>query len=256
MGLERQITLFNDGVSISRTRRQPDKSSAVESNVPSPSDLEPYLLQTKAQLVPAAVRHSLLSETSKDYPILFYRGDLSLLEQRVISVVGTRNPSPTGIDNARRVTKLLGELGYIVLSGLAKGVDTVAHKVSLDSNGKTIAVLGTPIHKIYPAENKTLAEEIASRGLLMSCSLPHEEKGQYLFPRRNRLMALLSKATIIIEAGPTSGVVHQAAECLRQSRTLILLKPLVEQSLPWVPGFIKSGAKVAEKLGDVRNLLE
>ena len=216
------------------------------------SDLSGYLAKFGAHLVP----QDFLRGLSDQFPTLFYRGSLDLLRRPCVSVVGTRNPTAEGVARARKVAVVLTELGFVVVSGLAKGIDAVAHKTTLERNGFTVAVLGTPIHRIYPAENKGLATEIGEKGLLLSPALPHEETGRYLFPRRNRLMALLSQATVIIEAGETSGVVHQAAECLKQGRKLLLLKSLVDNaSLTWPADFIKSGAHVVESPEDLKGLL-
>ena len=219
-------------------------------------NFEEYLKTNDAALVPHELMEKLVNGYSKEFPQVFYKGNISLLSRPAVSVVGTRNPTALGKSRTAKIAALLVDLEYVITSGLAKGVDAVAHKTTLEKNGNTIAVLGTPIHRIYPAENKGLAQEIASRGLILSPSLPTEEKGKYLFPRRNRLMALLSVATIITEAGPTSGVVHQAAECLRQKRKLIFLKSLAEnKNLPWVAGFLKSGAKVLERPEQLQELL-
>ncbi len=222
-----------------------------------PSDsFDDYLRSNDAHLVSQELMDKLVNGYSKEFPQVFYRGDISLLETRSVSVVGTRTPSEPGKARASKIASLLVQLGYAVTSGLAKGIDAVAHKTALEKQGKTIAVLGTPIHRIYPAENRALAEQIAKKGVILSPSLPYEESGKYLFPRRNRLMALLSVGTIIIEAGPTSGVVHQAAECLRQKRKLIFLKSLAEDKrLPWVEGFLKSGAQILEHPDQLQELL-
>jgi DNA processing protein len=223
----------------------------------SQDELNHYIFRTSSKPLPDLLKKQLLNGLSKEYPIIFAKGDVALLELPIVSVVGTRAPSPEGKLRAGQIAKLLVENGFVVMSGLAKGVDTIAHSTALQLSGKTIAVLGTPIHKIYPAENKSLAEDIVKEGLLLSPSLPHEEKGKFLFPRRNRLMARLSQATIIIEAGPTSGVIHQAAECLRQNRKLFLLKSVAENpSLPWVAGFLKSGAQVVENSAQLLTLLK
>jgi DNA processing protein len=214
-----------------------------------------YLAATGSQLLPSDFFGS-SSNISEQFPFIFFKGKRELLWRPCVSVVGTRMPSPEGVARARRVAAILSDLGIVIVSGLAKGIDTVAHKTAIERGGATAAVLGTPIHKVYPAENKALAAEIAAKGLLLSPAMPHEEKGQYLFPRRNRLMAMLSMATVIIEAGETSGVVHQAAECLKQGRKLLLLKSLVDNSaLTWPAKFIKSGALVIESPEDLKGIL-
>jgi DNA processing protein len=190
---------------------------------------------------------SLAISDSASIPFLAFDGNLSLVHKPIVSVVGTRAPTPMGIARTEKVVDCLVKHGFVVMSGLAKGIDTVAHQSTLNRNGLTIAVLGTPIHKIYPAENKALAKTISEKGLLLSPAEVHDEVGKHLFPRRNRVMAILSKATIVIEAGATSGVQHQAVECLRNKRKLFYLKSLADRAdITWVQKFIKSGAIVIE----------
>lgn len=244
-----QRTLFDVGTTM---KVKPFNS---QSQVSSTNNMEisTYLEKTNASMLSGDTLN-LPEKHIKQYSHLFYKGDISLLEMPTVSVVGTRNPSLDGIRRAEKVIEALCKNNFVVMSGLAKGVDTIAHTKTLQLNGKTIAIMGTPIHKIYPAQNKKLAEDISKRGLLLSSVLPHQERGKYLFPRRNRLMAILSEATVIVEAGPTSGVIHQASECLRQNRKLILLRSLTERKdLPWISGFLKSGAIVAE---DPKHLLD
>ena len=215
-----------------------------------------YLAKFSAHLIPADFIHQNLSELAGQFSVLFYRGNLHILKYPSVSVIGTRNPTPEGIARTQRVVSTLVDLGYVVLSGLAKGVDTVAHRTTLEQGGMTAAAFGTPIHKIYPAENRALASEIEKTGILISPARPSEESGRYLFPRRNRLMALISQATIIVEAGEKSGVIHQAKECLRQRRKLLLLKSLVDnKNLTWPDRFAKSGGHVIESTNDLRKLL-
>jgi DNA processing protein len=238
--------------SLTQLVKTTDSPSLVELT----EDVEAYLTETSSSLIPLPFLAANLPDIEVQFPTLFYKGNLDLLLKPCVSIVGTRNPTAEGIARAKKVTRVLVDLGFIVVSGLAKGIDTVAHETALANDGFTVAVLGTPIHKIYPAENKRLAAKIEKSGIIISPSLPHEETGRYLFPRRNRLMALLSRATIIIEAGETSGVVHQASECLKQGRTLLLLKSLADnKNLTWPAGFIKSGAHVIESPDDLGKLL-
>jgi DNA processing protein len=205
--------------------------------------------------IPPELVYELLNGYAKEYPYLFYRGNLELLSSPVVSIVGTRNPTLDGIDKAARVATTLVNEGYVVMSGLAKGIDTIAHETTLKLKGKTIAVLGTPLTRIYPAENKKLANEISTTGLLLSPSLPDETFGKRLFPRRNKLMARLSIATIVIEAGETSGVIHQAAECQKQGKKLIFLKSFAEKTV-WANSFVKNGAHVIDTPKDLKELLK
>lgn len=218
--------------------------------------IQEYMAKVGAKALSTDFLHDLLPDLVGQFSTLFYKGQIDLLKRPSVSVVGTRKPSVEGMARAKRVTALLVEMGFVVVSGLAKGIDTVAHRTALDLGGLTIAVFGTPIHKIYPAENRPLASEIEKSGLILSPAAPHEETGRYLFPRRNRLMAMITQATIIIEAGETSGVIHQAAECLKQKRKLLVLKSLIDnKKLTWPAGFIKSGGWVVESPDDLRSIL-
>lgn len=193
---------------------------------------------------------------TEDYPILFFRGNIGLLKEKSVAVVGTRSPTSNGIKRTQKVTELLVDMGFVTMSGLAKGIDAIAHKTALDKGGRTIAVLGTPINEVYPASNKILAEEIIKKNLILSPAMPYEHTGQYLFPRRNRLMAQLAVATIVIEVGSTSGVVHQAAECLRKGKKLIFLKSTAQNSdSSWIGKFVKSGGVIVNNANELRGVL-
>ena len=213
-----------------------------------PGDFSKYLEEFNVGIVPELELARELGGYASEYCPLFYRGNLDILFSLPrVAVVGTRKPSELGIARTRKLVRELSALNVVIVSGLAKGVDAVAHSSALELYAKTIAVLGTPVHRPYPAENKELYSRILERGLVLSPSKPHEQTGKYLFPRRNRLMALLCDATIIVEAGATSGVIHQAAECLRQKKRLFILKSLAENSaIGWVSDFLKSGAEVLE----------
>ncbi|OQA61468.1 MAG: hypothetical protein BWY41_00148 [Candidatus Atribacteria bacterium ADurb.Bin276] len=199
-------------------------------------------------LPPFSVSQLLDTNQSEDIEYLFYLGDLKLLRSPSISIVGTRSPTKEGVKRAIKITRQLVNLKYVVMSGLAKGIDKAAHQATIDNKGKTIAILGAPFHKIYPNENVPLFNRIIDAGgLCLTPAMPYQEHGTWLFPRRNKLMAILSQATIVIEAGATSGVKHQAAECLRKKRKLIFLKSLADKpEVTWVQGFIKSGGIVVE----------
>ena len=213
-----------------------------------PDDFSKYLEEFNVGIVPEVELTRDLGSYASEYCPLFYRGNLEVLFSLPrVAVVGTRKPSELGIVRTRKLVRELSALNIVIVSGLAKGVDAVAHALALELDAKTIAVLGTPVHRPYPAENRELYSKIVADGLVLSPSKPHEQTGKYLFPRRNRLMALLCDATIIVEAGATSGVIHQAAECLRQKKRLFILKSLAENSeIGWVSDFLKSGAEVLE----------
>ena len=168
-----------------------------------------------------------------------YAGDFDLLKRKTVSIVGTRDVSPEGARRAARLGRELAEVGFLIMSGLARGVDTEALSSAIRSGGHVAAVIGTPLSKAYPAENSSLQEEIYLDHLLIS---PFDEKTPVFksnFPKRNRVMALLSDATIIVEASDTSGTLHQAAECLRQGRWLFILSSVVADTrLSWPEKFL------------------
>lgn len=170
---------------------------------------------------------------------VYFAGDAALLEKPSVAIVGAREVSPAGKSRAYKLARELADEGVVIVSGLAKGVDTAAHYGAIQNGGRTIAVIGTPVTKAYPAENKLLQEEIYERHLLLSPFAPEEPVFKANFPKRNRVMALLSDATVIVEASDTSGSLHQAAECLRSDRWLFIMKAVAEDpSLTWPKKFI------------------
>jgi len=177
---------------------------------------------------------------------LFLAGDADLLRSgRRVSVVGSRKVSSAGASRTRGLVKVLVERGITVVSGLAEGVDTAAHETALNEGGRTIAVLGTPLDKHYPARNRALQERMMREHLVVSqfpVGYPFQKKN---FPMRNRTMALLSDATIIVEAGEKSGTLHQGWEALRLGRPLFLLRSVAEDArLSWPSEMIRYGAEV------------
>lgn len=172
--------------------------------------------------------------------VLNFAGDLSLVERRCVAIVGTRKVSPDGAKRARRLARELVQAGVVVVSGLAEGVDTEALTAAIEAGGKTIAVIGTPLDSAYPASNRRLQEQIYRDHLLVS-QFPHGAKvfpGN--FPARNKVMAAISDATVIVEASDTSGTLHQAAECTRLGRWLFILRSVVEdKTVTWPSKFEK-----------------
>lgn len=181
----------------------------------------------------------LLRQFGERDTFVYYAGDVGLLKSGVVSVVGTREISDAGINRARRLSRELAEAGIVVMSGLAKGVDTVAHRAAIDAGGKTAAVIGTPLERAYPAENAGLQQSIYERHLLLSPFGAGEGVYKSNFPARNRVMAQLSDATVIVEASDTSGTLHQAAECQRSGRWLFIMRSVAADSkLTWPSKFL------------------
>jgi DNA processing protein len=170
---------------------------------------------------------------------LWCAGDISLVQRKGVSIVGTREVSKDGAARARRLARELSEHSIVVFSGLAKGVDTEALQSAINANGRVVAVIGTPLDKAYPAENKKLQEQIYKDHLLISQFRSGQRVFPTHFPERNKLMAALSDATVIIEAGETSGTLHQAAECQRQGRWLFIAQAVIDdKNLSWPSRFI------------------
>jgi len=165
-------------------------------------------------------------------------GDSTLPRKKCVAIVGTREVSVEGRARARRLGRELAMAGVVVVSGLARGVDTEALSAAIEAGGSVIAVIGTPIDRAYPAENKLLQEQIYRDHLLVSQFEPGEQVFRTNFPERNKLMAAISDATAIIEAGDTSGTLHQAAECVRLGRWLFIAKSVVDEpNLRWPKRF-------------------
>ena len=179
------------------------------------------------------------SGSSRKDAVLYAAGDVSLLSAPCVAIVGTRQVSPDGHARARRLARELAQAGVTIVSGLAKGIDTAAHTGAMDNGGRTVAVIGTPLNKAYPAENGHLQESIWRNHLLISPFAAGDHVFKANFPKRNLVMAALSDATVIIEASDTSGTLHQAAECQRLGRWLFIAKSVVEdKSLSWPSKFI------------------
>ena len=175
----------------------------------------------------------------RDDASLFYAGDLTVLERPAVSIVGTREVSDEGWRRARKLSRLLVEAGVTVVSGLAKGVDTAALDAALEGGGRVAAVIGTPLDRAYPAENAEMQSRIFADHLLISPFANGERVYKSNFPVRNRVMAAISDATVIIEASDTSGTLHQAAECVRLGRWLFIAKSVLDdKSLSWPEKFL------------------
>ena len=155
-----------------------------------------------------------------------------------MAVVGTREASSEGRAQARCLGRELAEQGVVVVSGLAKGIDTEALTAAISAGGVVVAVIGTPIDRAYPAENAPLQEKIAAEHLLISQFASGSRTFPSSFPARNRLMAALSDATVIIEASDSSGTLHQAAECVRLDRWLFIARSVMaDRTLEWPSKF-------------------
>lgn len=177
---------------------------------------------------------------------LWIGGDASIFELgTLVSVVGSRSASPEGIRRTRRLARELVRRGIVVVSGLAQGIDTVAHETAMDCGGRTVAVLATPLDRAAPPGNSALQQRIISDHLAVTQFPPGAPIQKMNFTIRNRTMALLSAATVIVEAGPNSGTRHQGWEALRLGRPLFLLESVANSAdIRWIGQLREYGAEV------------
>ena len=178
------------------------------------------------------------------------------MNEKSICVVGSRNASNESIQKTEKIVKSLIKRNIVVNAGLAKGIDTATHTAALNNGGKTIAVIGTPINQFYPKENRELQERIEKDGLLVSQFPPCNPVNRWNFPTRNGVMSGISLATIIMEAGETSGALKQADYALKQGRDVLIPKSAVDSTLiSWPRKYIDKGASEFKTLRDVLEIL-
>jgi DNA processing protein len=183
-------------------------------------------------------------------PLLFVRGALTEADVRSIAIVGTRRATSEGLAAAASIAGDLAERGFTVVSGLADGVDSAAHRAALAHDRRTVAVIGTGIRRSYPAKNAELQREIASTGAVVSQFWPDAPPTRTSFPMRNIVMSGLSQATVVIEASHASGAKMQARFALEHGRPVFLLESLLEHE--WAREYAeRPGAHVVENAADV-----
>jgi DNA processing protein len=189
----------------------------------------------------------------KDAPLLLYvKGEPGLLHMPALAIVGSRNPTRGGVDNARQFAAHLGSVGFAIASGLAQGIDTAAHRGALDSKATTFAVLGHGLDRVYPAANRELAHAIAMQGALVSeypLGTPPKREN---FPARNRLISGLSLGVLVVEAAYRSGSLITARLAAEQGREIFALPGSIHN--PLAKGchrLIKDGAKLVESAADI-----
>jgi DNA processing protein len=189
-----------------------------------------------------------LRDAAHPIELLYYQGWWDLAESRSVAVVGTRKPTPDGETRTRQLVRKLVKDGFTIVSGLAAGIDTVAHETAIEEGGRTIAVIGTPLSHTYPKDNAELQRKIASEYLLISQVPVRRYESQdcrmnrLFFPERNVTMSALTEATIIVEAGETSGTLIQARAALHQGRKLFILDSCFRRGLKWPQKYADRGA--------------
>jgi len=211
---------------------------------------------------------SIITIVDKEYPfllkqiymppyVLYCQGDTRLLRKKMIAVVGTRIPTAYGLQATKQIVKGLVEKDFIIVSGLAKGIDIEAHKQAISADGKTIAVLGSGFYHIYPREHTTMAEEIKNNHLLLTEYPPYVKPHKSHFPARNRIISGLSLGTLVVEAKEKSGSLITAQFALNEGREVFAVPGSIFS--PTSKGtniLIQEGAKLVMSIEDILTEIE
>ena len=226
-----------------------------------PSEAEQYSRKALGAIREAGIKHfgirvygageypASLREAAHPVQLLYYQGNWDISSTPCVSIVGTRKPSDAGRERAARLATSFAKHGFTIVSGLAQGIDTIAHTAAIAAKGLTVGVIGTPITDCYPLENESLQRKIADDYLLIS-QVPivrYSRQTYYgnrlFFPERNATMAALTRATVIVEAGNTSGTLIQARHAIQQGRQLFILNSCFENpEITWPQKFAAQGA--------------
>lgn len=212
------------------------------------------LRRAGAHLIPVLdPRYPPLLKEIFDPPImLFAMGRTELLGRPSLGVVGTRRPTPYGVAATERLAGEVATAGLVVVSGMARGIDTAAHRATLAVGGLTVAVFGSGIDHIYPAENRKLAEEVANKGLLLS-EFPMGCPGHpQNFPQRNRIISGVSLGVLVVEGAQYSGSSITAQLAMEQGRDVFAVPGNITSKMSWAPNLlIKQGAKLVQAAEDI-----
>ena len=193
-----------------------------------------------------------LLEIADPPPILYLKGRRELLGQPGLAVVGSRNATPSGLQNAEAFARNLSDAGFTIISGMALGIDAAAHRGGLAGRGSSIAVVGTGLDLVYPARNKALAHELAENGLIISEFALGTPALAQNFPRRNRIISGLSRGVLIVEAALASGSLITARQAGEQGREVFAIPGSIHS--PFSKGchqLIKQGAKLVDEANDI-----
>lgn len=213
----------------------------------------------------AKLKSNYTTIVSDDYPnalkqiacppfVLFYYGDLSLVNEKTIGVVGMRNPTNYGIEVTKDFVDGLVKEGYVIVSGMAYGIDSVAHRQSIKSNGKTVAVLGCGIDYCYPKEHLELYEEMKENHLVISEYPLDLSPQKWYFPARNRLIAAFSDSVLVTEAKNRSGTMITVGYALEQGKDIMAVPSAVNGN-EGCNSLIQQGAKLVKNVKDIVDFL-
>ena len=198
---------------------------------------------------------ALLHTIGEPPPVLFLLGDCGLLDYPAVAIVGSRDHSPYGAEVCRTLATAAARRGIVVISGMARGLDAVGHVAALDAGGGTIGVLGNGLGVVYPAANRALYERVAAQGLLLTEFPPGERPSVYTFPRRNRLISALARATVVVEAASGSGALITADAALEQGRDVLAVPGnITSHTSVGTNRLIRDGAVPVLEVGDLLGL--
>lgn len=198
-----------------------------------------------------------LKEIAQPPPVLFVRGSINVEDDWAVSVVGTRRVTPYGRQVAGEIAKFLAQNGVTLVSGLARGVDAIAHQSALQAGGRTIAVLGSGVDVIYPPEHRKLADEIIRQGAVISDYPLGTQPESTNFPPRNRIIAGLSLATIVVEAGETSGALITAEFAAEQGRDVFAVPgSILAPQSEGTNKLIEDGARPLVRMTEILDVLK
>lgn len=244
---------------------------SIPSDFVSPGDAEQYSRMALGTIRAAGIKHfGIRVHGAGEYPpklrdakhpveLLYFQGNWDITNSRCVAIVGTRHPTDEGTRRATKLARRFAKDGFTVVSGLAQGIDTAAHTAAIEADGLTIAVLGTPITSCYPPENRELQLRIADQFLVIS-QVPivrHSRQGpkgnRFFFPERNVTMSALTEATVIVEAGNTSGTLIQARHAIQQNRKLFILDSCFRNpELTWPAKYLERGAIRVGEFEEIR----
>jgi DNA processing protein len=198
-----------------------------------------------------------LKEIAQPPPVLFVNGMINVEDDWAVSVVGTRRVTPYGRQVAAEIARFLAENGVTVVSGLARGVDAIAHQTALQAGGRTFAILGSGVDVIYPPEHRKLAAEIAAQGAVISDYSLGTQPDSTNFPPRNRIIAGLSLATIVVEAGETSGALITAKFAAEQGREVFAVPgSILTPQSEGTNRLIEDGARPLLRMSEILEVLK
>lgn len=227
-----------------RVHRRPD--AAVRAEIQRAGDLGCRIITFNDPEYPSLLRH-----IHDPPPYLYVRGRLATLENG-IAVVGARKASSYGMAAARRLARELSEMGWTIVSGMARGIDTSAHKGALDGAGRTVAVMGSGFAEIYPPENRVLFDRICEQGAVISEFPVQEPPNAYNFPARNRIISGMTLGTVVVEASSKSGSLITARLAAEQGREVFAVPGSIHShTSEGTHNLLKQGAKLVTTVEDI-----